>query len=57
MISVFTAAELIRATAAAYVRPRACGRACARLSERRLMAAGLRLQFPSHPDVSEAVNQ
>lgn len=55
MISVFTTAELIRATAAAYVS--LCARASARLSECGLMVPGLRLQFPSHPDMSEAVNQ
>lgn len=57
MISVFATAELIRATAAAYVCLCARARARALVSECGLMVPGLRLQFPSHPDMSEAVNQ
>ena len=57
MISVFTIAELIRATAAACVSVCVCVCVCVHVSVYGLMVSGFRLQFPSHPDMSEAVNQ
>ena len=63
MISVFSMAELIRATAAACASVCVCVCVCecvcvsAHVSVCGLMVSGLRLQFPSHPDMSEAVNQ